>query len=322
MSLSPTHSLISLATLFACIGSIASADELGLSDLRKRLAALHSKNEASSDVQMVSYLNGENGASHLPAPDDLSDPAGGPPLITDQICCCNEGDGECDPIHGVYFAEVQFMWLRAHVTENAIGKLSEEYKLSPRFIIGYENADRVGGRIRYWHYDELTPNLTVPADAIRFELDVVDIEGTGRFGTDRSELVVAGGFRWTDARITLGDDAVANDIPGITFAADLRTIICRSNHWEWASVGGARWSLLGGDWAGSPDGFLAPNRDDNITVIEIYGGFEYIQHYSGYDVFARIAFEVQNWQSDVASQTAGADSINFMGPGLHLGLIF
>jgi hypothetical protein len=133
---------------------------------------------------------------------------------------------------------------------------------------------------------------------------------------------VSGGFRWTDARITLADAPVANDMPGITFAADLRVILCRERSWEWASISGARYSLLGGDWQGAANGFLVPNHDDNIAVNEFYGGFEYIQHYQGYDAFARIAFEVQNWQSDVASQTAGADSINFMGPGVHFGMIF
>jgi hypothetical protein len=214
------------------------------------------------------------------------------------------------------------MFLRAHVMENAIGKLSEQYQFSPRMVIGYEDAQGIGGRIRYWHYDQSTNNLTDPTLPIRFEMDVFDIEGTSRFGTDRAELVVSGGFRWTDARITLADAPVANDMPGITFAADLRVILCRERRWEWASVSGARYSLLGGDWEGAANGFLEPNRDDNVAVFEFYGGFEYIQHYKGYDAFARIVFEVQNWQSDVASQTAGADSINFMGPGAHFGLIF
>jgi hypothetical protein len=222
----------------------------------------------------------------------------------------------------VYYAEVQHWWLRAHVMENAIGKLSERFEYSPRIVIGYEDKDGIGGRVRYWHYDQSTENLSDPTLPIRFEMGVVDIEGTSRFGTDRAELVVAGGFRWTDARITLADAPVANDMPGITFAADLRVILCRERHWEWASIAGARYSLSGGDWEGAANGFLEPNHDDNVTVNEFYGGFEYIQHYRGYDAFARVAFEVQNWQSDVASQTAGADSINFMGPGVHMGLIF
>jgi hypothetical protein len=222
----------------------------------------------------------------------------------------------------VYYAEAQHMWLRAHVMENAIGKLSEQFAYSPRIVVGYEDKQGIGGRIRYWHYDQSTENLTDPTLPIRFEMGVLDIEGTSRFGTERAELVVAGGFRWTDARITLADAPVANDMPGITFAADLRVIICRERCWEWASIAGARYSLSGGDWEGAANGFLAPNHDDNVIVNEVYGGFEYIQHYQGYDAFARIAFEVQNWQSDVASQTAGADSINFMGPGVHCGMIF
>ena len=40
------------------------------------------------------------------------------------------------------------------------------------------------------------------------------------------------------------------------------------------------------------------------------------------DAVARIVFEVQNWRSDVASQTAGGDSVNFIGLGVHTGMIF
>jgi hypothetical protein len=206
--------------------------------------------------------------------------------------------------------------------ENAIGKLTERFEYSPRIVIGYEDDEGIGGRVRYWHYDQLTENMTVPTDPILMEFDVFDIEGTSRFGTERAELVVSGGFRWTDARITLADAPVASDMPGITFAADLRVILCRERCWEWASIAGARYSLLGGDWEGAANGFLEPNHDDNVTINEFYGGFEYIRHYKGYDAFARITFEVQNWQSDAASQTAGADSFNFMGPGVHAGLIF
>jgi len=120
----------------------------------------------------------------------------------------------------------------------------------------------------------------------------------------------------------VGGERVSSDTPGITFAGDLRTIFCRECYWEWATVAGARWSLMGGDWQGSGDGFLSPERDDNIVVTEIYGGMEYVQHYSGYDLYARLVFEMQNWHSDVAAQTSGTDSIGFLGPGIHVGMNF
>lgn len=318
------HLVLTSLLLF---GLNASADESEFFEVERRFAAIEQQIAGRHPVQPAAFVpEAELGSTHLSAPTELADP----PEIEAPVpanCTCREegacdGECECQAIHGVYFVEVQHLWLRAHVMENAIGKLSERYEYSPRLVMGYEDKDGIGGRIRYWHYDQLTENLSTPTLPLHLEFDVIDIEGTSRFGTERAELVVAGGFRWTDARITLADVPVAADMPGITFAADLRVILCRERCWEWASIAGARYSLIGGDWEGGPNGFLAANHDDNLTVTEFYGGFEHIHHYKGYDAFARIYFEVQNWRSDVASQTAGGDSINFMGPGVHCGMIF
>jgi hypothetical protein len=324
MRFSAMQAQLALASLLLFCGSSAAAGEPELFEVERRFAMIERQIARRYPVQPAAFESvDELGSTHLPAPNELADPPQGEPLSTE--CNCRENNDcqcACQPIHGVYFAEVHHMFLRAHVMENAIGKLSERYEYSPRIVIGYEDKQGIGGRIRYWHYDQSTENLTDPMLPIRFEMGVFDIEGTSRFGTERAELVVSGGFRWTDARITLADASVANDMPGIGFAADLRVILCRERRWEWASIAGARYSLLGGDWEGAANGFLEPNHDDNVTVTEFYGGFEYIQHSKGYDAFARIAFEVQNWHSDVAGQTAGADSINFMGLGVHTGMIF
>jgi hypothetical protein len=348
MRFTAMHARLALTSALLVLVSQAAAGEPEFIDIESRFELLEQKTLGRFPVQPASFMPEEEpGSARLPAPRELADAETSEPASSQCSCrntdcrdqdCCNQkcsGKGCCEQdcgsqcgcegesglIHGVYYTEAQIMWLRAHVMEHAVGKLSEQYQFSPRLVIGYEDAQGIGGRVRYWHYDQSTDNLTDPALPIRFELDLVDIEGTARFGTDRAELVVSGGFRWTDARITLADAPMSADMPGITFAADLRVILCHERSWEWASVAGARYSLLGGDWEGAANGFLDPNHDDNVAINEFYGGFEYIQHHKGYDAFARIAFEVQNWQSDVASQTAGADSINFMGPGVHLGMI-
>lgn len=344
MRFTAMHARLALTSALLVFISHAAASEPEFIDVESRFELLEQKTLGRFPVQPTSFMpEGEPETTRLPAPRELADSE--PSECASSECRCRNkdcGDHDCgDPgceddscsekgccdderglIHGVYYAEAQIMWLRAHVMENAVGKLSEQYQFSPRLVIGYENTYQVGGRARYWRYDQSTNNLSDPTMPISFEMDVYDIEGTSRFGTERSELVVSGGLRWTDARITLADAPMNADMPGITFAADLRVILCRERCWEWANVAGGRYSLLGGDWDGAANGFLEPNHDDNVAVFEFYGGFEYIQHHKGYDVFARMVFEVQNWQSDVASQTAGADSINFMGPGAHLGLIF
>jgi hypothetical protein len=232
--------------------------------------------------------------------------------------CC----GRCGKPTGVYYAEVQAMWMRAHLMEGAVGKLSEQYELAPRFIGGYEGANGVGARIRWWHYGHQTPVIST-GEGIRFQFDVIDLEGTSRFHLLKStDLVVSGGFRWTTAEITFDGDTDDNGMLGLTFAADLRTLICGGCQRQWAGICGARLSTLGGNWEGD-GGFVPESRDDNLVVQELYAGVEYsCRTRGGQDLFARLVWEMQNWHSDAIAQNSGADSIGFVGPGIHVGAGF
>jgi hypothetical protein len=324
----PTHLYLPLAWAGVLVGLAvnASAEDLRFSDLERRLSPPIQANWVTSEGTTLALLSyGQSTESHPPL--ELGGSSNSSTSITtesdEKSCHC--GDTNCDqccsePLSAVYYADVQLLFMRTHILESAIGKLSEKYELSPRFILGYEGAGGVGGRARYWTYGRWTPNLD--GDAIRVDMDVIDLETTRRFRTSRSDLVIAGGIRWTDMDIALNASEVENEMPGATVAADLRTAMCRDGCREWAAVGGARWSLLGGDWEGDSGGFLNPVRDDNVVVQELYGGFEYFRTRPNYDLFARLIFEIQNWHSDAAAQDAGADSIGFVGPGLEIGMMF
>jgi hypothetical protein len=230
---------------------------------------------------------------------------------------CNDS---CEGPGSVYYAEVEVMWLRAHLLEDAVGKLSEQYKWSPRVVAGYENAQGIGARGRWWHYGHETPILS--GDDIRFRFDVIDAEGTARFAMKKADLVVSAGARWADIEVEFDDDAISTGAIGLTAAADVRREICAGCNSQWAAIGGIRLSTLGGDWDGS-GGFIDDVRDDNIVCQELYAGFEYTQRTkAGHDIFMRLTFEMQNWHSDAFSQDAGADSVGFVGPGAHLGASF
>jgi hypothetical protein len=314
-----------VGVLVGLVANVA-AEEMRYSDFEKRLSPSNQMNFSGSEVANLAFLSyGQSTESRPPLElggssersdsiDTQSDP---------QSCHCGETTCQqccAEPLTSVYYADVQLFFMRTHILEGAIGKLSEKYELSPRFILGFEGLGGVGGRARYWTYGRWTPNLD--GDAIRVDMDVIDLETTCRFRTSRTDLVIAGGIRWTDMDVSFNDVEVENEMPGATVAADLRTAMCRSGCREWAAVGGARWSLLGGDWEGDSGGFITPMRDDNVVVQELYGGFEYFRTYPNYDLFARLIFEIQNWHSDAAAQDAGADSIGFVGPGLEIGMMF
>ena len=237
--------------------------------------------------------------------------------------CQSNYCGACDSCGvGMCYAEIQNMFLRAHVSSDVVGKLKEKYEWSPRAVIGYESPSGLGARGRYWNYTRTT-NTVDNDDSLRFEMDVYDIEGTARFSTKRADIVISGGFRFADIEITEDDDdAVGADMPGITFAIDGRIPICCGHNNEWAGVCGARWSLLGGDWDGDSNNVIEPTFDDNVTVNEIYGGFEWVCHKRNCDLYARFVFEIQNWHSDALGESSATDSISFIGPAIHGGIVY
>ncbi len=220
-----------------------------------------------------------------------------------------------------YFAEVELNMLRAHVVEDAVGKLSEKYEFSPRFIVGFTGIGPLNGRVRYWLYRRDTP--TLGGDSLRLEFDVLDIEGTHYFAARRSEVVLAAGLRLGHIELIDGDNREAGgDLMGMTFAADGRTPLQSFDGGRIAWVYGGRLSILGGDWDGDNRFINRRIRDDNIVVHELYTGLEFMRRYRDVDFRARLAFELQNWHSDVLSESADFGTIGFIGPGLRVGAEF
>jgi hypothetical protein len=240
---------------------------------------------------------------------------------------CFEGCDSCSAVAGEsranrrrITADVELMALRTHFSDTVLGKLGERYELSERVTVGVERPNGIGGRIRYWWYDRTTPNLS-GGSSLRVDFEVVDFEGTTHFGTENFDLLLSSGIRWADVRIDIDAGRCRNDMPGGSFGLALRGLICKDldSGLIWHSVSGARFSIFGGDWELS-HGLVGPIRDDNLTVVEIYGGVECAGYCRGHEVYARLVFETQNWRSDALGATTGIDSIGFIGPGLNLGV--
>jgi hypothetical protein len=242
-------------------------------------------------------------------------------------CCCqHQGcyDNSChETKKSVCYAEVQNMFLRPHINEDAVGKLSEKYDWTPRFVVGFETPSGVGTRGRYFNYSQ---DVTIldngGVDELGLDFQVIDVEGTGRIRTTHADVVLSGGFRWANIEITEDDDTIDSSMPGLTVAADGRTVFCRGCKSEWAGVAGARWSLLGGDWEGEENDLVDEARDDNVVVHELYGGVEWVCRTRSCDFYTRLVFEMQNWHSDVIGENSATDSIGFVGPAIHGGVTF
>ena len=331
MNTTLTRTVLALSSMLVCLGA-AQAEGLKYSDLEERLAKVEAQLVGRQGVQLATHCDGCGCCDSCCCSDDC---------CCGDACCCECGDccggcGSCCQCcntcgcGGGAYAEVQWNFLRAHVLEGAgsTGKLSEEYELSPRFILGMENGCGQGARIRYWHHGHQHNDITQPG-GVRFEADVLDLEVTNRFQGCRTDVILAGGVRLANLGIIDnniitpgGNDDI--DLLGLTMAADAESLICCDCSRYFSLVYGARLSILGGDWQGGGNAFVGnpPPRDDNVVVTELYTGIEVGCCYRGSDIFGRLAFEMQNWHSDALAAAANTDSIGFVGPGVHMGVGF
>jgi len=219
-------------------------------------------------------------------------------------------------------SEVQINFLRAHVMEESVGKLSEKYEFSPRFIFALTGFTPLGGRVRYWIYRRDTPVLE--GSGLRLEFDVLDVESTRQFVFRHSEVLLAAGLRLANLELIDPDsDEASADLVGMTLAADGRTWLHSFDGTRMDWVYGARLSLLGADWGGDNDhDFLDRRiRDDNLVVHELYAGLECTRCYREVELRAGLGFEMQNWHSDVLDRVQFG-SLGFLGPSLWLAAAF
>jgi hypothetical protein len=320
------RTLLAAASMLLCSGPVLKANDVWLTEVERRLAALETQSAGQQGVQTAAHLSKCGGQC-----------AGG--SCASGGCGC-QSCAECGPCSdaycGKYYGEVQMLFIRPHVSEDWVGKLSESHGFSQRYVVGYEDCCGLGGRVRYWNYNDHVPVLD--PSCIDFDMGVLDLEITNRFCFRSTELVVAGGFRYASWGMTDATQyEVDLDAYGLTMAADFSTLIACYGCSQWSFVYGGRLSILGGSWEGDNyiiDTIVTPEvRDDNLLVHELHVGVEYRYHYCHYDLFVRATYEMQNWHSDVLSEPeigtgiaplsiGSTDSIGFIGPGLHLGVRF
>ena len=332
-----SRSAVAAAAIVVCLGS-AQAEELSFTEIEARLAKIESQLAVQTGIQQAAYCN-DCGCGDSCCGSNCG--------CCDSCCgnsCCGCGDccGCCDCCNscgggGGAYGQVDILFVRTHTVEEAGpgGKTAEEYEFSPRIILGFEDGNGHGARVRWWHYGHDTRNLNAAADAYRVDVDVLDLEYTNRFQFRRTDVTLGGGFRLGNLEIG-EDDTWENDLIGLTVAADVESLMCCDCRSYWSFLYGARMSILAGDWeisnnrggAGNDNGFFNPNEDDfhddNIVVTELYLAVEYGCSHCGYDLYGQLKFEVQNWHSDAFVDNANADfdSIGFVGPGFAFGVGF
>jgi len=179
-------------------------------------------------------------------------------------------------------AGTETVFLRPYASSGLLDITPAQMNFNPsqRYWLGYQSADGLGGRIRYWEFDRGT---ATPVAGLGIEYRNLDVEMTQAVDFKRWNLLFAGGLRYQET----GTDLSIGGIPvgfgfdgvGLTFAGQATRDLNSSGSWRMAA--GARWSAVYGnaklDIGGALGGigFNPVARDTLVNVLEINIGPQY-----------------------------------------------
>lgn len=252
-------------------------------------------------------------------------------------CCPEESCGSSS-----IYAGAELLLLEPHV--GALGgslfgfpliPLTPDFdtELSPRFWVGYENAEGIGARLAYWEFDHATrmldPFAGVATITNGLEARTIDGEMTICGCLGATEVRLAGGLRYAELDFGLGLSipgdgagtlAAGFDGIGPTLALDIRRAFgCRGL----ALIGGVRGAWLYGDTQanlviGGPVAAVEA-REHMLQVWEARMGIEWSRCLAtGSQVFARATYEAQAWEWAPVAMLVHED-LGFVGPAFAVG---
>lgn len=243
-------------------------------------------------------------------------------------CCCKTGG---------YVAGAELLFLDVFAKAGAGGGPNDatpdfDYEAAYRLWIGYEGADGVGARFRYFDFDQdasATVGIVSVTEAI--EIQNYDFEATVDGDCCGFDLTFAAGVRWTEMNIdrnlaVLGvpvlDINSAFDGAGPTLALEAR----RNVSANLTFFAGARWSVLMGDSdaalavLGVPVAAITQN-DVFIDTMEVSIGGEYTRCMGGGSIgYARAAWEYQYYGIHTTLLDGGEGDIVLSGPAFAVGV--
>lgn len=282
-----TLAALAILALLAPVGTIQAQDiqlasHAELNDLYARLAELESRVAASN-------VSGGCGCA---------DAAG-----------CGNGCGDCcDDCCGNpgFVGGAEILWLTAYHAEGDFGNFDGE--TATRFWVGYQGADGLGVRVRWFDFDHreaaaggVGPNI--------LDISHVDVEIYDSFQLSCNwDLVVGAGVRYMDYfDLSTGGDIgeIAGFGPVVTVEA-YRHISDRA-----ALYVIARESIVGGDGN-------VVNFDVTTNVFEMQIGGQLHRDYNGGLLFARAGWEAQYYADNMEFDSEG---ISLMGFTASVGLM-
>ena len=197
-------------------------------------------------------------------------------------CCSSRHVGRdfwvCKDRCGGVVAGLDFLLLKPFASEDALvnGTAQMNYNPAYRLYFGYQSAEGLGARIRYFEFDRGTSGEqigVVGTTNLGIEMRYLDLEATQVVDFRRWNLLFSGGLRYAETNYDLSDSVFGTylsgfDGVGLTFAGQATRDLNRSGSLKLTS--GARWSAVYGntkeDFGG---GATNIDRDDLIQIVEL-----------------------------------------------------
>lgn len=179
------------------------------------------------------------------------------------------------------------------------------FKPAYRAWIGYQNEEGLGGRIRYWGYDQ---SRTFPGiAAYSYEFHTLDAELTQQVDYYSWNFLVSGGVRQAESRSVYDslDQAFYRETSGfsgtgLTFSAQATRDLNGSGSFRF--LAGARWSTLFGNSRlgviGSAPNVDVPLKNTTVNILEISIGPQFVRELNSgalLTIFGGV--ETQHWNN-------------------------
>lgn len=303
--------LASLAMAIMLAPSIAGAEEMSYSALMSRIDAL----EEQLQQQHADFVAYEMGGAQKD--DDGKGNGRGK----------GNGKGKGDDGCPSWYAGYEATVLRPYISSNNANALTpvpalgfdNNYGVGHRFILGRDNGNGVGVRMRYWVFN--TGHDTVPPVAtVNLDMDVLDLEATLSERLGNFDVLLSGGVRYGRVGFSLGIPEVYFEGTGPTVSIQATREVGNRGLYL---VGNMRASLLIGEIrdpadliGGSPVSAMADTVDDDLTtVLESQLGVGWSRETARGELHLRGLWETQFWMNDTFN-----DDVDGLGFNSNLGL--
>jgi len=200
----------------------------------------------------------------------------------------------------------EYLWLRPYASgglyDTGAGGAQQNFNPAWRTWIGYQNADGLGARMRYFEYNRSAAGAAAGSN-LGVEFRTLDAELTQAVDFRRWNLLMSGGIRYAESGVTRNDPNVIAPINsgfsgfGLTTSATATRDLNQSGSLRF--VAGSRWSAVYGNSSNtSPAGVVTTNRDDLANILELNIGPQYRRRLrNGAYLTSTIGLEAQYWSN-------------------------